>query len=128
ESWTARWEAAWASWIPGGLGEGGPGDALVRLLGHLPFGGSRLGGILVFAAVPASALCAWWAAGAITRAVGARLVIATVWALAPPLLGALSSGAWPLLLVHALLPLLALAVGRTVGLPHKVSQASVPAA
>ncbi|WP_422115082.1 glycosyltransferase family 2 protein [Brachybacterium sp. UNK5269] len=128
ESWTARWEAAWASWIPGGLGERGPGDALVRLLGHLPFGGSLLVEILVFAAVPASALCAWWAAGAITRAVGARLVIATVWALAPPLLGALSSGAWPLLLVHALLPLLALAVGRAVGLPHKVSQASVPAA
>ena len=122
------WDAAWSSWIPGGLGERGPADALVRLLGHLPLGGSHLIEVLVFAAVPASALFAWWASGALTRAVGARLVIASVWALAPSLLTALSAGAWPLLLVHVLLPLLALAVGRAIGLPHKVSQASVSAA
>ena len=122
------WAAAWSSWIPGGLGEAGPGDALVRLLGHLPVGGQLPLEILVFAAVPLSALFAWWASGALTRAVGARLVIATVWALAPPLLTALAAGAWPLLLVHILLPLLALAVGRAIGLPHKVSQASISAA
>ncbi|QNN81841.1 hypothetical protein H3H54_10755 [Brachybacterium sp. Z12] len=84
--------------------------------------------VLVFAAVPVSALLAWWASGAITRAVGARLVLTTVWALAPSLLTALAVGAWPLLLVHMLLPLLALALGRAIGLPHKVSQASVSAA
>ncbi|MGP9539008.1 hypothetical protein ACT3SP_13425 [Brachybacterium sp. AOP43-C2-M15] len=128
ERWRDLWDAAWSSWVPGGLGERGPGDALVRLLGHLPFSGSLLIEILVFAAVPASALFAWWASGALTRAVGARLVIASVWALAPPLVSALAVGAWPLLLVHILLPLLALAVGRAIGLPHKVSQASVSAA
>lgn len=122
------WAAAWSSWIPGGLGERGPADALVRLLGHLPLGGSLLIEILVFAAVPASALLAWWASGALTRAVGARLVIASVWALAPSLLTALDIGAWPLLLVHMLLPVLALAIGRAIGLPHKVSQASISAA
>lgn len=122
------WDAAWSSWIPSGLGERGPADALVRLLGHLPVGGALLIETLIFAAVPASALFAWWASGALTRAVGARLVIASVWALAPSLLTALSSGAWPLLLVHVLLPLLALAVGRAIGLPHKVSQASTSAA
>ncbi|WP_114855578.1 hypothetical protein [Brachybacterium sp. YJGR34] len=128
DDWTALWSAAWSSWIPGGLGERGPGDALVRLLGHLPVSGSLLVETLIFAALPASALFAWWASGALTRAVGARLVIATVWALAPPLLAALAVGAWPLLLVHTLLPLLALAVGRAIGLPHKISQASVSAA
>ncbi|WP_299304557.1 hypothetical protein [uncultured Brachybacterium sp.] len=128
ESWDALWAAAWSSWIPGGLGERGPGDALLRLLGHLPPGGGLLIEILLFAAVPLSALLAWWASGAITRAVGARLVITTVWALAPSLLTALAVGAWPLLLVHILLPLLALALGRAIGLPHKVSQASVSAA
>jgi GT2 family glycosyltransferase len=128
ESRADLWAAAWSSWVPGGLGERGPGDALVRLLGHLPLSGQLLIEILVFAAVPAAALFAWWAAGALTRAVGARLVIAAVWALAPSLLTALSAGAWPLLLVHVLLPLLALAVGRAIGLPHKVSQASVSAA
>ena len=122
------WSAAWSSWIPGGLGERGPADALVRLLGHLPVGGDLFVESLVFAAVPASALLAWWASGALTRAVGSRLVIASVWALAPSLLTALSAGAWPLLLVHLLLPLLALAIGRSIGLPHKVSQASVSAA
>nr|WP_245349230.1 hypothetical protein [Brachybacterium fresconis] len=128
ENWTAAWEAAWSTWIPGGLGERGPGDPLLRLLGHLPITGSTLVEAVVLAVVPVSALAAWWAAGAITRAVGARLVIATVWALAPSLIAALAVGAWPLLLVHALLPLLALAVGRAVGLPHKASQASVSAA
>src|SRR5699024_4761426 len=99
------WDAAWASWIPGGLGERGPGDSLVRLLGPLPVGGDLLIEGLVFAAVPVSALLAWWASGALTRAVGARLVISSVWALAPSLLTALAVGAWPLLLVHMLLPL-----------------------
>lgn len=127
-SWGALREAAWSSWIPGGLGERGPADPLVRLLGHLPVSGTTLVEAIVFAAVPASALFAWWAAGAITRAVGARLVLAVTWALAPPLLAALADGAWPLLLVHALLPLLALCIGRAVGLPHKVRWASVPAA
>lgn len=122
------WSAAWSSWIPGGLGERGPGDALVRLLGHLPVSGDLLIESLLFAAVPASALAAWWASGALTRAVGSRLVITSVWALAPSLLTALSAGAWPVLLVHLLLPLLALAIGRSIGLPHKVSQASVSAA
>ena len=55
-------------------------------------------------------------------------MLTTVWALAPSLLTALAVGAWPLLLVHMLLPLLALALGRAIGLPHKVSQASVSAA
>lgn len=128
ERWQDLWAAAWSSWVPGGLGERGPGDPLIRLLGHLPISGSLLIEILVFAAVPASALFAWWAAGALTRAVGARLVIASVWALAPSLLSALAAGAWPLLAVHLLLPLLALAVGRAIGLPHKVSQASISAA
>lgn len=123
-----RWAAAWSSWVPGGLGERGPGDALVRLLGHLPGSGSLLVEALVLAAVPAAAVAAWWASGAITRAVGARLVLTCVWALAPSLLTALALGAWPLLAVHVLLPLLALAVGRAIGLPHKVSQASISAA
>ncbi|GAA4521619.1 hypothetical protein GCM10023160_08720 [Brachybacterium paraconglomeratum] len=128
ESWEALWSAAWSSWIPGGLGERGPGDALIRVLGHLPLSGGWLIEALIFTALPLSAVLAWWASGALTRAVGARLVITTGWALAPSLLTALTVGAWPLLLVHMLLPLLALTLGRAIGLPHKVSQASVSAA
>lgn len=120
--------AAWSSWVPGDLGARGPADPLLRLLGSLPLPGELFVETIVFAAIPVSALAAWFAAGALTRAIGARLVAAVLWALAPPLLSALSLGAWPLLLAHMLMPLLALAVGRAVGLPHKVHRASVPSA
>lgn len=126
--WRDTWEAAWSTWVPQQLGARGPGDPLVRLLGHVPVDGSVLVETIIFCAIPLSALFSWWAAGAITRAVGARLVLTVTWALAPSLLSALDLGAWPLAMVHLLLPLLALAVGRAIGLPHKVSQASIPAA
>ena len=127
-SWRETWQAAWSSWVPGGLGTRGPGDPLVRLAGHLPVDGGLVVEVVVFAAVPAAALAAWWAGGALTRAIGARLALTVAWTLAPSLLTALAAGAWPLLLAHVLLPLLALAVGRAIGLPHKLSQASVSAA
>src|SRR5690625_3662151 len=97
ESWQDGWEAAWSTWVPGGLGVRGPGVPLVRLLGHLPTTGGTLVEVIVFTAVPLSALTAWWAAGALTRAVGARLALAVTWALAPSLLSALTIGSWPLL-------------------------------
>ena len=122
------WEAAWSSWVPGDLGARGPLDAFTRLLGHLPVLSGTLIEVLVFGAIPSAALTAWWASGALTRAIGARLVLTVTWALAPPLLAALGAGAWPLLVIHVLLPLLALAVGRAIGLPHKISRASVAAA
>lgn len=122
------WQAAWHDWVPGGLGTAGPADPLVRVLAHLPVPGPLVVDAIILGALPAAALAAWWAAGALTRAVGARLALAAAWALAPSALGALADGRWPLLLVHVLLPLLALAVARAVGLPHKRSQASVSAA
>lgn len=127
-SWRDAWQTAWSTWVPDGLGTRGPGDPLLRLLGHLPVAGGTLAEIVVFAAIPVSALTAWAAAGALTRAIGARLALTITWALAPAQIAALSSGAWPMLIVHMALPLLALAIGRAVGLPHKVSQASVSAA
>lgn len=128
ESWRDTWQAAWSDWVPGGLGAAGPADPLIRLLGQIPAPGSALVEVLVLAALPAAALAAWWASGALTRSVGARLVLTAAWTLAPSFLGALADGRWPLLIVHMLLPLLALAIGRAIGLPHKRSQASVSAA
>lgn len=122
------WEAAWSGWIPGGLGHRGQADPLIRLLGHVPIAGDVLVDGILLAAIPAAALGAWWAAGAVTRAIGARLVLSAAWALAPSLLGAVAEGRWPLALVHVLLPLFALALARAIGLPHKRSQASVSAA
>ncbi len=115
--------AAWSTWIPTGLGSRGPADPLLRLLGSVPLPGGFFLEAVIFAAIPLAALAAWWAAGAATRAVGARLVAAVIWALAPPFLAALIVGAWPLLLVHVLLPLLALGVARAIGLPRKQADA-----
>lgn len=120
--------AAWSTWIPSGLGSRGPADPFVRLLGSIPLPEDRVIEFLLLGPIPLAALGAWWAAGAITRAVGARMAIAVAWAAAPPLLAAVSDGAWPLVLVHLLLPVLALAVGRAIGLVHKTSQASISAA
>lgn len=120
--------AAWSTWIPAGLGSRGPADPILRLLGSIPLPGDLLVETILFTAIPISAMAAWWASGALTRAIGARLVLASVWALAPSLLAALGTGAWPLLLVHMLLPLLALAIGKAIGLPHKIAQSSHAAA
>ncbi|PWH05146.1 hypothetical protein DEO23_13765 [Brachybacterium endophyticum] len=128
--WRESLQIAWSSWVPGGaggLGARGPGDALMRLVTAVPLP-EVAPAVLLVLSIPLAAMGAWWAAGALTRAVGARLALAVAWAVGPPLLASLSSGAWPLVLVHLLLPLLALAVGRAIGLVHKVSQASVSAA
>ncbi|WP_234991938.1 glycosyltransferase family 2 protein [Brachybacterium nesterenkovii] len=126
--WHETLETAWASWIPSGQGARVAADPLIRLLGHLPVPGPLLVETILLGAIPCAALGAWWAAGALTRAVGGRLVLSATWALAPSLLEAVAQGRWPLALVHTLLPLWALAVARAVGLPHKRSQASVSAA
>jgi hypothetical protein len=126
-SWQDALQAAWRDWVPSGLGSLGPADPLVRLVGSVPLPAGTATVLLVLS-IPLAALGAWWAAGALTRAVGARLALAVGWAAGPPLLAALVDGAWPLVLVHLLLPVLALAIGRAVGLVHKVSQASVSAA
>lgn len=128
QHWQDTLAVAWTSWVPSGLGWRGPADPLLRLLGALPLPGELVMGSVVFGALPVAALAAWWAAGTLTRAVGARLAIAVLWALAPPAVAALITGAWPILLAHALLPLVALALAHAVGLPQKVHRASVPAA
>ncbi|GAB2547194.1 hypothetical protein [Brachybacterium huguangmaarense] len=126
--WQDSWQAAFRDWVPGGLGSRGPADPLVRVLAHLPVPGEAVVEVILLGALPCAALAAWWASGALTRAVGARLVAAATWALAPPLLASVIEGRWPFALVHVLLPLLALAIGRAIGLVHKTSQASVAAA
>src|SRR5699024_8661974 len=123
ESWQDGWEAAWSTWVPGGLGVRGPGDPLVRLLGHLPTTGGTLVEVIVFTAVPLSALPAWWAAGALSRAVGGWLAAAVAWARAPSRPSAHTTGRWPLQLGRALLPLRSRSIGRASWRLYKRSRA-----
>lgn len=128
EDRAASGQAAWHSWVPGGLGARGPGDPLLALLGAIPASGSFIVAAVLFLGLPVSALGAWAAGGALTRSIGARLALSAAWGFAPPLLAALASGLWQMVLVHALLPPLALAIGRAIGLVNKTAQASVSAA
>ncbi|WP_058233774.1 glycosyltransferase family 2 protein [Devriesea agamarum] len=113
---TASWQAGTSSWIPAALGHRGPADPLLRLISHLPVSGEVAMTVLFVGAIPLSALTAWWAFGLLTRSAPVRLVLALGWALAPPLLGALRDGSWPLLLVQIALPLVLLGIGRAIGI------------
>lgn len=128
ETVSSRWDAAWQSWVGGGLGSRGPSDPLMTVLSVIPLHGSTILELVLLGALPVSMVGAWWASGALTRSIGLRLALTAAWGMAPSLLGALSGGLWQMALVHALLPLLALALGRAIGLVNKVGQASVAAA
>ncbi|MDO5645543.1 MAG: hypothetical protein Q4G21_07660 [Dermabacter sp.] len=121
-------DAVFSSWIPAQLGAPGPSDAFARLMGHVPLEGSTILTLVVLGSIPIAALGAWIAAGTLTRSVLLRLIATLAWVGAPPFIAALAEGRWPLLLVHAALPYAAQCLARAVGLPHKVSQASVAAA
>lgn len=64
---------------------------------------------LWLAAVPLSALGAWWAATRLSPRVAPPLVAATLWMLAPPLLAGLAEGRPGAVLAHVLLPWLVFA-------------------
>lgn len=113
------WDASTSGWVAGGLGAPGPADALLTAL--LP--GTALAGgslavalaVLVLGSVLLAGLGAWFAAGAATRSVGVRLWAAVVWAALPSLLLAAGEGRASAVLVHVMLPWLALALARAVG-------------
>lgn len=121
-------DAIFSSWIPSSLGSAGPSDPFVRLMGHLPVSGETIVLALYLVIIPVTALIAWYSAGTISRSIVVRLIATLMWLSAPPFVHAFTEGRWTLLLVHALLPLAAQCLGRAIGLPHKVSQASIAAA
>lgn len=121
-------DAIFSSWVPTSLGAAGPADPFARLMGHVPFAGDTIITALYLVIVPLTALSAWYAAGTVSRSIVVRLLATLMWVSAPPFLHAYVEGRWPLLIVHALIPLAAQFLARAIGLPHKVSQASIAAA
>jgi GT2 family glycosyltransferase len=99
---------------PVGVGLDGPSDpfsAVLAVLGSLtPWNPSFVLVLLWITAMPLSALAAWWAATRLSSRRWPPVLGAALWAIAPPLLLALSEGRPGALLVHLLLPWLALAV------------------
>ena len=113
----ALWQAARSSWRAVGLGAPALADPFTAVLAGLglPAGSPRVAvTALILLAVPLSAVSAYTAAGALTSSRALRAWAGLVWAVAPPLLAADTSGRLGAALAHVLLPLAALALARAV--------------
>ncbi|MCL2424340.1 MAG: glycosyltransferase, partial [Micrococcales bacterium] len=118
-SWDQAWSAATSGWVGEGLGSPGPADPLSRVLAvaALPLGGdvSLLVAGVLFGGVVLAGWGAWVAAGAATRSVGLRMWAAALWALAPGLLTATSTGRVGAVLAYIGLPWAVVGVVRSLG-------------
>ncbi|MET1022597.1 MAG: glycosyltransferase [Arthrobacter sp.] len=125
------WNQASGWWITLGAGLPGHGDPfgyVLWVLGVLGAGNANTAlGWLLILAMPLSALGAWFAAGALTQRRRLRLAAALVWAGAPALQVALNQGRVGALLVHVMLPLLALALLRATGTAAGRGRYALPA-
>lgn len=87
---------------------GSSGDAfaiLLAVLGSLTFWNPSFAIVALWlAALPLAALGAWWCATRLSERVAPPLVAGALWALAPPLLGALADGRPGTVIAHVLLP------------------------
>lgn len=116
------WARSWTGWSDAGFGTGALDGTFASLM--IPFalipGGLilSLGLLLTFSPLLA-ALSAWFAVGAATRSLVARFSIAMAWAAWPTLTGSVADGRVGAVLVHLLLPLLALALARAMAVNRR---------
>ncbi|MCB2174981.1 MAG: glycosyltransferase family 2 protein [Actinomycetales bacterium] len=112
------WAAAGSWWVASGLGHAAPPDpflaVLVPLTALVGSVGSA-GAVLVLGSLLASALGAWFAAGAATRSVALRLWAALAWTATPVLLAGLDQVRLGALLTHVALPWAFLGLARALG-------------
>ncbi|MFP5315058.1 MAG: glycosyltransferase family 2 protein [Actinomycetes bacterium] len=113
------WSNASRWWIDLGSGVAGHGDPfsyVLWLLSILGFGnGNAAVVVLLLCAAPLAGLSAWFGSSAFVRSRSLRLWAAFFWGSLPVLQVATGSGRLGALLVHILLPLVALALIRAVG-------------
>jgi len=118
-SWAQWWQAVSSGWNNDGTGVSAPADGFVTLLGPvLALAGGRTQlavSVMFVGALLVAGLGAWYASGAATRSLPVRLWATLVWVAAPVLLVGATSGRLGAMLVHALLPWLALALARALG-------------
>lgn len=113
------WEIVTTQWIPRDLGDGAPADGIFQVLAGfaLIFGGNvQLAiNVILLSSVFVAGLGAWFAAGALTRSVVARLWCAIVWVLSPSFMLAAGDGRLGALIAIMTLPWIALLIARAVG-------------
>lgn len=113
-SWNDLWEAAWATWIPGGDGTASIADPLLiviaaatwplHLVGVSPTTAATW---FMIAATPLAALSAWVFARGVTRNTAATAATSLVWAFLPALTISQTQGRIGAVLFHIVLPLAA---------------------
>ncbi len=119
-----------SDWSPAGLGAPLPPDPLLWVVGaaSLPLGGDTAGAVaaLLLLALPLAGWGGWAAAGVATRSRPLRLVVALVWACAPPLLLGLETGRLGAVIAHVALPWAVLGTAQALTAPSR--RASLTAA
>ena len=112
-TYTDLWNAAWATWIPGGDGSASPADPLLALFAVVCAPAAFLGiapaqvlAALMICAPALAALSAWAAARAVTTRLHIVVGASLAWTLLPSFLLSLTHGRYAAVLVHCALPLL----------------------
>ncbi|QCU78643.1 glycosyltransferase family 2 protein [Citricoccus sp. SGAir0253] len=111
------WRHATDGWAPAGVGapvQPGPFGLVLAVLGATGNGSAVLAWLTVLA-MPLAGAGAWFAAGAVERGRGVRVLAGLLWGLSPALVTASGQGRPGSLLVHLALPWLALAVIHATG-------------
>ena len=120
--WPDLWEAAWASWIPGGDGYPAAPDPLLVPLAVLSWPLSLIGAtpgslaaFVLVAAAPLAVLAAWPATRLMTASPSRRALLSLLWACLPPLVLSQFHGQLAAVAVHLAVPVLACSWARLAG-------------
>ncbi len=119
---TDLWLRNVSGWSDAGLGSGaidGGFAALMLPLSLVP-GGLAMGiGLLLLLSPLIAALAAWFASGAATRSLVARVLAAVAWGVWPALIQSVSDGRVGAVIVHLALPFFGLALARSIGVDRR---------
>lgn len=116
----------WRTIGAGFIGAADPFAAVLAVLGSVVFWQPSVAVVVLYLlALPAAALGAWFCARRFTATSWVPAVLALIWAVAPPLLGALDAGRVGAALAHVLLPWLMLAVLKSTRSIAAAAAASV---
>ena len=122
----AAYTDTWHDVGPGSTVPAAPLTALLAALATLVLGKAGLMvGLVLFLAIPAAGLSAWWSLRGIVSARGPRTWAAMAYALLPAMTGAMASGRLGAMIAIVLLPPLARVVARLLGLAPGLAPVSV---
>ena len=121
----AAYTDTWHDVGPGSVVPAAPLTALLAALATLVLGkASLMVGLVLFLAVPAAGLSAWWSLRGVVTTRGPRAWAAIAYALLPAMTGAVAGGRLGAMIAIVLLPPLARIVARVLGLAPALAAAT----